>query len=332
MKRILQKMGIVLSALLLAIPLFLFAACGDVPEEPATELIMIIEPRLEYEEGEKFDTSGMQVNAFLEDGTTKENVKCTIEPQRALTISDNFVAVRYGGQQITLKITVNKKGNRAEYSVENTPTLENSPLTGKTYFFLGSSVTFGSASKEESMADFIAKRNNCTSIKEAVSGTTLANLNNRSYVSRFDSYLQKADRATTVDAFICQLSTNDTRNADKFGTVTANDVKDKTAFDNTTTFGAIENIIALAKETWNCPVVFYTNSYYKNDNYATMVAGLKQIQTKWGITLIDLYSDTAFNNITSEQRTLYMHNDIHPTRAGYRDWWVPKFEETLKSL
>lgn len=320
-------------ALLFALSLFALAGCApketdeEEAEQPAKELVMISEPRLEYEEGELFDTDGMRVDATLEDGSIKENVKCRIEPSRALTISDHFVAVRYGGQQITLQITVNKIGNREEYSVKNTPALSDSPLKGKTYFFLGSSVTFGSASKEESMADFLAKRNGCTCIKEAVSGTTLADQNARSYVSRLNAYLQKADRAATLDAFICQLSTNDTRNTE-LGVVT----EDRDSFDKNTTFGAIETIIATVKNVWNCPIVFYTNSYYKNERYAEMVEGLERIREKWDISVLDLYSDEAFNDITPEERTLYMHDEIRPTRAGYREWWLPKFEELLKSL
>ena len=49
-------------------------------------------------------------------------------------------------------------GNDEKYSVSNTPTDENSPLRGKTVIFLGSSVTFGSASKGESFVEYLAKK------------------------------------------------------------------------------------------------------------------------------------------------------------------------------
>ena len=60
-----------------------------------------------------------------------------------------------------------------------------------------------------------------------------------------------------------------------------------------------------------------------------MVEGLYQIAEKWNVTVIDLYSDEAFNDITEAERTLYMSDPIHPTKAGYREWWLPKFEEAL---
>ena len=60
-----------------------------------------------------------------------------------------------------------------------------------------------------------------------------------------------------------------------------------------------------------------------------MVKGLYQIAEKWNVTVIDLYSDEAFNDITEAERALYMSDPIHPTKAGYREWWLPKFEEAL---
>lgn len=78
-------------------------------------------------------------------------------------------------------------------------------LTGKTVIFLGSSVTYGSASGGISFADMMAKELNFHCIKEAVSGTTLADLDETSYVSR----LKRLDPATKADLLICQLSTND---------------------------------------------------------------------------------------------------------------------------
>ena len=67
-------------------------------------------------------------------------------------------------------------------------------------------------------------------------------------------------------------------------------------------------------------------------DYETMIAGLYRLQEKWGVTVIDLYNDAEFNQITEEERALYMADSIHPTKAGYRDWWLPKFEEALTGL
>ena len=50
-----------------------------------------------------------------------------------------------------------------------------------------------------------------------------------------------------------------------------------------------------------------------------MVSAVKEIAKIKEIGVIDLYTDTAFNDITSDRRTLYMADKIHPTKAGYLD-------------
>ena len=143
-----------------------------------------------------------------------------------------------------------------------------------------------------------------------------------SYVSR----LEKIDKNLEFDLFICQLSTNDATQNKPLGEVAGKDAQN---YDTSTVCGAIEYIIGYVGDTWNCPVVFYTNAYYESENYAAMVGALKQIQTEYGIGVIDLYTDEAFNDITGEQYELYMADAIHPTRAGYLEWWTPKMEEYL---
>ena len=285
-----------------------------------------------YIQGEAFNPAGLTVSAIFPDGTVKENVEYSITPTGPLHPNDTSVTVEYCGVQAELKIKVRWLGNQRRYCVFNTLIDPNSALKGKTYFFLGSSVTVGSGSTHDSMADYIAKRNGCTVIKNAVSGTTLADTDKRSYVRRLDKYIEDGKKATHLDAFICQLSTNDSNIPELFGVVAANDIKNKSAFDKATTLGAIEYIIASVKENWDCPILFYTNCYFEKPQYEKMVEALKQIAVKWDIKIIDLYCDTRFNDISAAERELYMHDDIHPTKAGYRDWWTPKFETALKEL
>lgn len=226
----------------------------------------------------------------------------------------------------------NLDGNDVFYSVENTNRLPDNVLTGKTFYFLGSSVTYGAGAHAEGMGDFISKRNGCVCLKEAVSSTTLADIDEKSYVARLENYISGNDKTPQLDCFICQLSTNDRSRQDNFGVVTPNDVKDINAFDKTTTFGAIEYIIALCKKTWNCPVIFYTGTKFECDNYKAMIFALKQIAEKWDIEVLDLFYDKEFNDISKETYNLYMLDPVHPKRAGYREWWVPAFENCMKKV
>lgn len=336
-----------LGTLLLMAALFL-SACGagagkslDAPaggsEASVAQVwkLTIVQPpkKLEYEEGETFDPAGVVINAKLKDGSILENVAYEgIIVDQPLTRTSLFAKFVYGGETVEQNIKVTLKGNREEYSVASTQEIADSPLEGKVIFWLGSSVTEGASSGQESMVDFLAKKHGAQCIKEAVSGTTLADRASSSYVSRLDQYLVSDERAGHVDAFICQLSTNDKGFPDGFGVVTPADVRDAAAFDTATTFGAMEYIIATAKDTWDCPVYFYTNPPMGDENYETMVQSLEEIAEKWGVTIIDLYRDQAFNDISEEERALYMADSIHPTKAGYREWWLPKFEETLSGI
>ena len=216
------------------------------------------------------------------------------------------------------------KGNYGDHN--DIQKIENSPLQGKTILFLGSSVTYGYASMGVSFADFLAESDGITAVKEAVSGTTLADLKDSSYVSR----LKKVDTNLKIDMFVCQPSTNDATKNIPLGTVA--DGFDADSFDTQTVAGAIEYIISYVKRTWDCPVVFYTQAKYDSEAYAAMVELLYKIKDKWNIDIIDLWNDKQINAITDEERRLFLADAIHPTRAGYKNWWLPKFQEYLYAI
>lgn len=215
------------------------------------------------------------------------------------------------------------KGNYGRYSLKNTATVENSPLKDKTIIFLGSSVTYGYGSMGVSFADFLQKSDGLLAVKEAVSGTTLVDVKDNSYVSR----MKTIDKNINADVFVCQLSTNDATKEMPLGEISES--YDIDAFDTSTVAGAIEYIISYAQGIWKCPVVFYTQSEYESDHYAKMVDLLLEIQKRWDITVIDLWNDAEFNAIIDEQRSIYLIDHIHPTKAGYKEWWLPKFQEEL---
>ena len=174
------------------------------------------------------------------------------------------------------------------------------------------------------MGEYLSARFGMDLVKEAVSGTTLVNQNDTSYVSRIANF----DPNAQCDLFLCQLSTNDATAGLPLGSVS--DSTNLEDFDTSTIMGAIEYIITYAQSTWNCPVVFYTGSYYDSPEYAAMVDAVKGLSEKYdNFYVIDLFTPQEFNNITDEQRKLYMKDNIHPTRAGYMLWWGPEMERQL---
>ena len=91
----------------------------------------------------------------------------------------------------------------------------------------------------------------------------------------------------------------------------------------------MEYICAYVRDTWGCPVVFYTGSRYDSDTYGAMVDRLLELADKWNITVLDLWNDDGFNAVSAEEKALFMYDNIHPTKAGYRDWWCPELERQL---
>ena len=219
-----------------------------------------------------------------------------------------------------------EKGNYGEYCLTGTQANENSPLKGKTILFLGSSVTYGYGSLGVSFADFLERTDGITAIKEAVSGTTLTDIGSSSYISR----MKKINKDMKIDALVCQLSTNDATKELPLGEISDSIHID--SFDTQTVTGALEYIIAYAKSTWDCTVIFYTQAEYDSEYYGRMVEILHDLHYKWNIHLIDLWNDAEINSISEEQRSLYLIDHIHPTKAGYKEWWLPKIQNRLYDI
>jgi hypothetical protein len=75
-----------------------------------------------------------------------------------------------------------------------------SPLNGKTVLFLGSSVTYGSAAEGQSFVELFETLDGVNAIKEAKSGTTLADMNSPLAPDPYDegdSYIRRLKRVDT---------------------------------------------------------------------------------------------------------------------------------------
>ena len=199
------------------------------------------------------------------------------------------------------------------------------PLKDTTIFYLGSSITYGSASGGVAFGDIISKISGNAYQKQAVSGTTLAVQNGRSdsYVERFEKF----DFSQTPDFLIVQLSTNDFSTNRPLGSV---DTNKKSGFDTSTLSGAIEHIISRAKA--KCPtvkVVFYAGAVQGSWGYRTayenyMNGDLKKICDKWGIDVLDIFH-TKYKSYAC-----YWSDEIHPTIEGYCAGWTPLFVKYLE--
>ena len=216
-------------------------------------------------------------------------------------------------------------GNAVCYDVSIVAPDRAHPLRGKAIAFLGSSVTVGALSMGQACADFLARKDGVLVLKEAVSGTTLADdeHDGSSYVER----MRTIPASTHLDALVCQLSTNDAWKGKTMGAVAA-----EGPYDTATVAGAIQDVVSYARATWGCPVVFYSGTYFESAEYAQMVELLDQVSELMDVPVIDLYHDEEMRAVSAEDYALYMHDPVHPTKAGYGLWWTPKFEEVLTRL
>lgn len=200
------------------------------------------------------------------------------------------------------------------------------PLSGLHIIWIGSSVTYGAqAGGHYSMVDAIQDNHKGTVCeKYAISATTLVNQSEESYVSR----LKLIPKDKTPDVVIIQLSTNDATTNKPFGEIAEG--FDMDSFDDTTIAGAIESMIAYTKDTFHCPVVFYSGTYCEKENYDEMIQLLLDIQKKWNIGVIDMYHNEEMTAVYgTDQYEVYMCDEVHPYRAGYVEWWTPVIEESL---
>ena len=157
----------------------------------------------------------------------------------------------------------------------------------KTIVWLGSSVTFGD--NGYSMAETVAENHSAVSTyKYAISGTMLTNTSDSSYVER----MKEIDPNMDIDAFVVQLSTNDATNGMPLG-----EISDSDEYDDTTIVGAMETIISYVKSTWDCPVVFYTGTYFESDEYQAMVDKLFELKDKWDIDVVDLWNNEKLKDM-----------------------------------
>ena len=194
-------------------------------------------------------------------------------------------------------------------------------MRGKRAIFLGSSVTYGHASGGYGFPEALRDRYGLEIVKEAVSGTTLVKALG-SYVDR----LLTIDTTFPADIFVCQLSTNDATKGMPLGT--PEDGTERTD----TVAGAIAFITEYARETWGCPVLFYTSPRYDSAAYQAMVDLLLAMRPRLGVGIIDLWNDEEMLAVTPQDYERYMKDKIHPNIVGYTEWWTPKFVSFCTSL
>lgn len=285
----------------------------------------------------KYDADGAEYNT----GSIFDDGRFLIAENVALKGGDTVTVIAsYGGKGPNLKgmvfpgvaaLTLAPAGAEVavgyDYTVPEKEEIDPSdPLSGKTILWIGSSVTYGAQSGGHySMVDAVEDLHSALVCeKYAISATTLVNTGEDSYVGR----LKRIPKSKTPDLIVVQLSTNDATTNKPFGEISES--RELADFDDTTIAGAIETIIAYARDTFNCPVCFYTGTYCEKEHYDEMVQLLLEIQKKWDIGVIDMFNNPEMTAVYgTEQYSTYMYDEVHPYRVGYVEWWTPVINAAL---
>lgn len=233
-----------------------------------------------------------------------------------------------------------------------------SPLKGKHIGYLGSSITVGMKSENIAFPDYIGRRTGSRTIKQAVSGGTLAYKQsdadhdyheNISYLSQLlDQDGPLCNSRNGIDLLLVQLSTNDTMMDISLGGLTGDYIT--ISFDYSTVYGAIEAIVSTVYVRWDCPVMFYTNPYIQKEEYShldeaaqkeiyqnlvvkygAMVSALYDIQKKWKFGIIDLWNEPSFKAIDLDLKKYYMADMIHPYKSGYLFWYTLYIQKEMET-
>ena len=241
--------------------------------------------------------------------------------------------------------------NDDKFNIENTTA--GSCLEGKTFYWLGDSVIYGSSTNGVAVSEFLSKTTGCLCVKDAISGTKLQCIDNdpMSFLSRVVSGTTlKPDKE--IDGFFIQISVNDVSslNYTNMGDLSSQTNINLNSFDVSTTLGSLEYIVNYIENTWDCPIFLCTQSFYENsgsrqagffnpDWYTVLLDKVYSLIDKYDtfsnfdVEIINLFYDDAFNNAVSD---LYfdwaMDDSIHPKLAGYRNWWTPYFISYLEAF
>ncbi len=212
------------------------------------------------------------------------------------------------------------------------------PLWGKMISACGDSVCYGQGYLG-GYAKIIAQRNNMTYENVGVSGLTIAT---GTYGAICD---QVATMSTSADYVLLEGGINDHYRNTPLGTINTNvNITSATdsELDKSTFYGALEYMSRQALRRFvgkRIGLILIHKPYLAdtpNDIGLTADAyfqAIKLVCKKYSIPFCNLWEESNFRTYLTEYRSYTDSNDtIHPTKAGYEIFYVPKIESWMKLL
>lgn len=231
-------------------------------------------------------------------------------------------------------------------------------LAGKNVYAFGDSIVYGHNKPEQSFMRLISDDYKMNLQMYAVNGASVvctdsvakedpAELAKGNYII---NQINKAP-ADAPDAVIFDGYTNDAYgdpSTDSFnsngahinilehlGTIQGNEA---VSFDDTTYCGAFEHILYTMKNKWpNTPIIF-TTIHKSGGRDFDIQSKLRELSIemcqKWGVTVADVFNDTALDTRDASQMASYIINGAgsHPNESGCREFYMPVVVEALNNV
>lgn len=202
--------------------------------------------------------------------------------------------------------------------------LDSDILDGKTIVLIGDSTISGDGWPESGGFEKLIKEKypNCQVTNLGSDGTTLAN---NGVWNQINPYYESEQPA---DIIIIGAGINDLGSGAPIGTFDNTNFSPWEDFDESTTCGALEMILAsLLGYMYQDAKVFYFNAISSNSGQIEFWDTIKQICQKWSVPFLDFAREGCI--IVEAVDSIYLLNRLHLTEAGYRRLW-PMLDHALQ--
>ncbi len=234
------------------------------------------------------------------------------------------------------------EGNADIYNPENAPVNENSPIKGKTIFWIGSSVFYGYSAQNKSLGSYVEHMDGAKKVEALKPGATIADINERSYYHQILEHNRETD--PVIDLVVIQLTTNDCKGRTVVGEVSP--YYDSSTFDSNTSIGSLEAIACYAMGTWDCPTLLISSPRFTKETtmtgmqdietYEELIEKSHELESKWDfLYFLDLWdNEEMFKDmeIGDDRHRLYMADSIHSTKLGFLEWLLPQIRPAIYSI
>lgn len=202
--------------------------------------------------------------------------------------------------------------------------LDSDILDGKTIVLIGDSTISGDGWPESGGFEKLIKEKypNCQVTNLGSGGTTLAN---NGVWNQINPYYESEHPA---DIVIIGAGINDLASGATIGTFDNTNFNPWEDFDETTTCGALEMILAsLLGYMYQDAKVFYFSAISLNSGQIEFWDTIKQICQKWSVPFLDFAREGCIN--VEANGSVYLSNYLYLNEAGYRRLW-PMLDHALQ--